>query len=318
MIAQRDPVTTLTSVKPLAPPSSGQYLPASTSSPKPARRDCETALTPAVSPPVGWRTRSRHPWWLLSLPYIAFLAVPLLALALRLQPSRLITALRSSSVGQAVLLSIVTTLTTTVVTIVLGTPAGYVLARHRFRFRRAVDTLVDLPTVLPPAVAGVALLMAFGRRGVLGSTLNAWGIRIAFSWVAVVMAQTFVASAFYVKSAILGFGSVDRELEQSAALDGANGWQVFRHVTLPLAWTALLSGIVMTWARALGEFGATIIFAGNYPGRTQTMPLAIYLGLQVNLDVALALAVILVSLSFAVLIVVKGILHREVHEEMYG
>ena len=132
--------------------------------------------------------------------------------------------------------------------------------------------------------------------------------------VAVVMAQTFVASAFYVKAAALGFASIDPELEQSAALDGASSWQVFRHVTVPLAWMALLSGAVMTWARALGEFGATIIFAGNYPGRTQTMPLAIYLGFELNLNVALTLAVILVGFSFVVLMVVKGILHREVNE----
>jgi len=213
-----------------------------------------------------------------------------------------------------VTLSMITTLVTTAVTICFGTPVSYLLARHRFRFHRVVDTLVDLPAVLPPAVAGVALLMAFGRRGILGATLNAWGIHIAFTWVAVVMAQTFVASAFYVKAAALGFAGIDPELEQSAALDGASGWQVFRQVTLPLAWTALLSGAVMTWARALGEFGATIIFAGNYPGRTQTMPLAIYLGFELDLNVALTLAVILVSFSFIVLMVVKGILHREVNE----
>jgi molybdate transport system permease protein len=239
-----------------------------------------------------------------------------MALILQQPPARLIPSLRSPQVAQAVTLTLITTLVTTVVTVVFGMPVSYLLARYRFPFRRVVDTLLDLPTVLPPAVAGVALLMAFGRKGLLGGTLSALGIDVAFNWVAVVMAQTFVASAFFVKAAALGFASIAPELESSAALDGASGRQVFRHVTLPLARTALLSGAVMTWARALGEFGATIIFAGNYPGRTQTMPLAIYLGFELDLDVALTLSVILVGFSFLVLLVVKGILHHELSEGM--
>ena len=167
---------------------------------------------------------------------------------------------------------------------------------------------------LPPAVAGVALLMAFGRRGLLGGYLEFLGLDIAFTQFAVILAQTFVAAPFYVKAAILGFSNIEPELEQAAALDGAGHGQVFRFITIPLSWTALLSGMVMTWARALGEFGATIIFAGNYPGRTQTMPLAIYLGFEMDLDVALTLAVILVGLSFMILMVVKGFLHHEVRQ----
>jgi molybdate transport system permease protein len=252
------------------------------------------------------------------LPFLAFLVLPLLALVLRLPPTSLIPSLHSPQVAQAVTLSMATSLVTTVVTVLFGTPVSYLLARRRFPGRRVVDTLVALPTVLPPAVAGVALLMAFGRRGLLGSALNALDMHIAFSPVAVVMAQTFVASPFYIAAAALGFASINPELEQSAALDGADGWQVFRHVTIPLAWTAMLSGAVMTWARALGEFGATIIFAGNYPGRTQTMPLAIYLGFELDLNVALTLAVILIACSFLVLMVVKGILHREVGEGFGG
>jgi molybdate transport system permease protein len=153
--------------------------------------------------------------------------------------------------------------------------------------------------------------MAFGRRGLVGEWLEIWGLHIAFTQVAVILAQTFIAATFYVKAAALGFGSIDNDLEQAAALDGAGGWQVFRFITLPLSWSALLSGAVMTWARALGEFGATIIFAGNYPGRTQTMPLAIYIGFELDLDVALTLAVILVGCSFVVLMIVKGLLQRE-------
>ena len=125
------------------------------------------------------------------------------------------------------------------------------------------------------------------------------------------MAQTFIAAPFYIKAATLGFSNIDPELEQAAGLDGASNWQIFRYVIAPLSWTALLSGSLMTWARALGEFGATIIFAGNFPGRTQTMPLAIYIGFELNLDVALTLSVILIGLSFLALFTVKGILQRE-------
>ncbi len=296
---------------------SGQELSWTTDARQAAERSRHAVSAPDASPPALWRWRTHRLAWLLSLPFLAFLVLPLAALILRLPPARLISSLQNPQVVQAVTLSMTTTLVTALVTVCFGTPVSYLLARQRFPFRRVVDTLVDLPTVLPPAVAGVALLMAFGRRGILGGTLNALGIHIAFTRVAVVMAQTFVASAFYIKAAVWGFAGIDPELEQSAALDGASSWQVFRYVTLPLAWTALLSGVVMTWARALGEFGATIIFAGNYPGRTQTMPLAIYLGFEIDLNVALTLAVILVGFSFVVLTVVKGILHREVNEGVW-
>jgi molybdate transport system permease protein len=205
-----------------------------------------------------------------------------------------------------------TTSTTLLITLIIGTPVGYLLGRKEFRGRQLVDTLIDLPMVLPPAVAGIALLLAFGRRGLFGQYLDDVGITIAFSQSAVVLAQLFVAAPFYVKAAATGFEAIDPELEQAAALDGANGWQVLRLITLPLARTALLGGAVMTWARALGEFGATIIFAGNFPGRTQTMPLAIYLGFELDLNIALTLAVILLVASFLVLLVVKGLLGQRV------
>jgi molybdate transport system permease protein len=160
-------------------------------------------------------------------------------------------------------------------------------------------------------VAGVALLMAFGRRGVLGGALESLGVNIAFTPFAVILAQVFVAAPFYIKSAVLGYSSIEPELSQAAGLDGARPWQVFRYVVLPLSWTAMFSGAVMTWARALGEFGATIIFAGNFPGRTQTMPLAIYIGFELDLDVALTLSVILIGFSFLALFTVRGILGRE-------
>jgi molybdate transport system permease protein len=164
--------------------------------------------------------------------------------------------------------------------------------------------------VLPPSVAGIALLIALGRRGFIGAWLDEAGISIAFSSVAVVLAQTFVATPFYIKTAIGGFAGVDRELEQAANVDGASPWQIFTQITVPLCWPILLGGLVMAWARALGEFGATIIFAGNFPGRTQTMPLAIYIGFEVELDLALTLALILLGTSFLVLFIIKFILRQ--------
>jgi molybdate transport system permease protein len=194
-------------------------------------------------------------------------------------------------------------------TFLFGLPVALLLAQKNFRFSRLVDTLIDLPTVLPPAVAGIALLMAFGRVGLLGSGLSELGINLPFTAVAVVMAQLFVAAPLFIKAAAIGFSAVTPELKQAAALDGATRWQTFRFIILPGTWTALLSGLVMTWARALGEFGATIIFAGNFAGRTQTMPLAIYLGFEINLKLALTLAVILISFSFLVLVLVKQVLY---------
>jgi molybdate transport system permease protein len=259
---------------------------------------------------IGW---GREPWWLLSVPLLAFLALPLMAIFLRISPVQIWENLQSPQVYQAIRISLVTAGITTLVSIFFGTPVAYLLARREVPLRPFIDTLIDLPIVLPPAVAGVALLIAFGRRGLVGTYLSDIGIEIGFSQVAVIMAQTFVAVPFYVKAAALGFSAVDDELEQAASIDGANSWQVFIRVTLPLAWTALVSGGVMTWARALGEFGATSLFAGNYPGRTQTMPLAIYIGFELDLDIALTLAVIMVGLSFLVLILVKGILNRELY-----
>jgi molybdate transport system permease protein len=238
--------------------------------------------------------------------------VPLLALLLRVPLSQLMTHLHDRAVAQAITLSMITTALTVVMTVVFGTPIAYLLARRRFRGRKVLDTLIDLPMVLPPSVAGIGLLVAFGRRGLLGQYLTDVGVELAFTQAAVVLAQTFVAAPFYIKAAAAGFAGVDRELEQSAALDGATPFQVFRYVTLPLAWTPLFGGAVMTWARALGEFGATIIFAGNFPGRTQTMPLAIYIGFELDLAVALTLSAILLGTSFLVLFVVKGVLRQHI------
>jgi len=255
-------------------------------------------------------TKRRWELPLAAAPLLVFLALPLLALGLRLDFATLDKNLTSPIVVRAMTLSLTTGTVATVAVVILGTPLAYLLARRSFRGRVLVDTLVDLPMILPPAVAGVALLLVFGRRGLLGPTFEFLGIQIVFTPIAVVLAQMFVASPFYVKSAAAGFAEIERELEQAAALDGATPWNVFRHVTAALAWPALVGGAVMTWARALGEFGATVIFAGNFPGRTQTMPLAIYLGFERDLDVAVTLAFILVVVSFFVLVLVKWLLRQ--------
>ncbi len=265
----------------------------------------------------GWedvkRRQIRWSWLALAtLPLVLFLLLPMVALLLRVVPSAMVESLRTDSVQRAIRLSLLTSLVSTGVTLLLGTPVAYLLARRRFRGRALLETLIDLPMVLPPAVAGLALLLTFGRRGLLGIYLDPLGITIPFTATAVVFAQTFVAAPFYVKAAMAGFAGVERELEQAAALDGAGAWQIFRYVTIPLAWSGIFGGLIMTWARALGEFGATIIFAGNFPGRTQTMPLAIYLGFELDLDVALTLSILLLVISFGVLFVVKGLLRREV------
>lgn len=257
-----------------------------------------------------YRTRNRIALGLLSLPLLLLLLLPLVALLLRIEPAVLFANLGSVQVVQALTLSLTTSLLAMGLTVLLGTPVAYLLARYRFRGRAALETLIELPMVLPPAVAGVALLMAFGRRGVVGSYLSTIGIELAFTTAAVVLAQLFVAAPFYVKTAIAGFSSVAQDAEEAAVIDGAEGLQVFRYITVPLAMPALFGGAVMTWARALGEFGATIIFAGNFPGRTQTMPLAIYIGFELDLGVALTLSLILLLISFSVLLLVRRVVQQ--------
>ncbi len=248
-------------------------------------------------------------WWLLSLPLLAFLVVPVVALLGRVEPDQVLDNLRSPVVRQALAVSLRTTAFSTALVIVAGIPVAQVLARPDTRPRRLVDALVDLPTVLPPAVAGIALLVTFGRRGLLGGVLELGGVAIPFTQAAVVLAQLFVSAPFFIKSAAIGFGQVPPDLRQAAGLDGANAWQVFRFVTVPLARTALVTGAALSWARALGEFGATIIFAGNFPGRTQTMPLAIYIGFELDFNLALTLSAILIGLSLLTLLLVKWLLH---------
>ncbi|HEU5349908.1 MAG TPA: ABC transporter permease [Ktedonobacterales bacterium] len=272
-----------------------------------------------------------HPWWirsrrsagfnrmgffgrvalaLASLPLLLFLILPLVALVLRVPLHDPPAALADPAVGQAIQLSLMTTLITLGLTLLGGTPLALLLARGRIPGRAAVETLLDLPLVLPPAVAGIALLVAFGRFGLLGGVLSAFGVTIPFTTVAVIMAQVFVAGPLYIRTAIGAFTAIERDLEDAAAVDGAGPIRIFRFVTLPLAAVPLIGGAVMTWARALGEFGATIIFAGNLPGVSQTMPLAIYLGFEQDFGAALTLSLLLLFISFAVLFLVRGILRQ--------
>jgi molybdate transport system permease protein len=236
-----------------------------------------------------------------------FLGLPIAVLVARaLLAGELPSAVGTRAVVDALSLSLITTSASLVLTVVLGTPLAWLLARRRFPGAAVVETLVDLPIVLPPSVAGLALLLVFGRRGLVGEPLESVGIGVAFTTAAVVLAQTFVAAPFYIRSARAGFAAVGRDLEDAARVDGAAELQVARHVTVPLAASALAAGLVMSWARALGEFGATIMFAGSLGGRTQTLPLVVYAEFQAgDLDASIAAAAILVLAAFGVLVAVR-------------
>lgn len=249
-------------------------------------------------------------WTLLVLPLAAFLALPLLALLVYGSPGQIVANLGKPAVAQAVSLSLLTSTWSALLAVILGTPMAYLLARRRFRGRALLDLLIDLPIVLPPAVAGLALLLVFGRAGWVGAPLASLGIRITFTELAVVLAQTYIAASLYVRSAAVGFAGVDPELEDAAAIDGAKPIQTFWRITVPLAQRALLTGVVLAWARAMGEFGATIVFAGNLPGRTQTMPLAIYVGLETDLELAVTLSVILVGCAGLALLLTRLLFNR--------
>lgn len=246
--------------------------------------------------------------WIFIIPsaiLLAVFALPLIALVLRSINSEFFNNAFSEQAFKALRLSLVTSSITTIIAGLFGTPLAYILARWKFKHKSWLELLLDLPIVLPPSVAGLALLIAFGRRGLFGSTLTLLGISLPFTTAAVVLAQTFVAAPLYVRSARLGFAHVDKQLEESAHVEGANQWQLFYEVMIPLAGRALASGAILTWTRALGEFGATILFAGNLEGVTQTMPMAIYLGFERNLGVALALSVVLIFVSVILLMITK-------------
>ncbi|HEX5467374.1 MAG TPA: ABC transporter permease [Candidatus Limnocylindrales bacterium] len=236
-----------------------------------------------------------------------FLALPVAVLLGRaLFDGSLSRVLAAGAVLDALSLSLVTTAVSLVITVCFGLPLAVLLARRSFPGATLLDAAVDLPIVLPPAVAGLALLLLLGRAGLLGGALSAAGIEVPFTTAAVILAQVFVSAPFFVRSARTGLGSIDRDVEDAARVDGASEIQLFRAVTLPLAAPALTAGLVMSWARSLGEFGATIMFAGNVEGRTQTLPLVVYSQFTGgDLEGSIAAAAVLVVAAFGVLVAVR-------------
>lgn len=211
------------------------------------------------------------------------------------------------AVWSALGLSFVTSGITLLLTVLLGTPLAFVLVRWRFPGRRMVSTIIELPIVLPPAVAGLALLLTFGRRGTLGPLLLELGITIPFTSLAVIIAQTFVAAPFYIRATQIGFAGVPRDYEDAARVDGASEWGVFWNVTLPISRRALGAGLILSWARAVGEFGATILFAGSLQGRTQTMPLLVYSIFERDIDAAIWTGLLLLGMALVALIFSQGL-----------
>jgi len=263
-----------------------------------------------TAPPQGWPSRRRRvPAPLVLGPFavlgLVFLVLPLVALVVRAPWRRLPELLVEPAVVQALRLSLVCAGSATVVSLVVGVPLAWLLARVAFPARRLVRALVTLPLVLPPVVGGVALLGALGRRGLLGGELSALGVSVPFTTVGVVLAEAFVAMPFLVVTVEGALAGADRRFDEVAATLGAGGWTTFRRVTLPLVAPSIAAGTVLCFARALGEFGATITFAGNLPGTTQTLPLAVYQALETDPDAAVALALVLLAVSLVLLVALR-------------
>jgi molybdate transport system permease protein len=237
---------------------------------------------------------------------LLFLLLPLAAIFLRVSPGNLVGQLGDDVTRDALLVSLKTSAIAHGAVLLFGTPTAYLLARRRFPGRGLVLSLVELPLVLPPAVAGIGLLAAFGRFGLLGEELDALGLRIGFTQTAVVLAVAFVESPFYLRGAVAAFEAVDADLLAAARTLGAGPWRVFGRVALPLAAGGLGAASALALARGLGEFGATIIFAGSLQGVTQTLPLAIYAQFEANLDVALAISALFIVVGAAILVALKA------------
>lgn len=244
---------------------------------------------------------------LIGLPAAALVIVPVAAVVWRTPWSNFWSAVSNDASHTALVLSLRTSVVATLLALIFGTPLAWCLANSNLRGRSLVRALIVLPMVLPPVVGGVALLFAFGRRGLMGGLLNDWfGIRLAFTETATVMAQFFVAAPFFVVVMEAAFEQVDQRVVGAARTFGAGPWRTYLTVTIPLVRPSLIAATVLTWARALGEFGATITFAGNTPGRTQTVPLAVYSALESGDDSALALSMLMVIVSVAVLVALRG------------
>ena len=257
----------------------------------------------------GGQRETRWPPVALLAPFglaLAFVLLPLVGLLWKAPWSQLWADVASPGVGTALRLSLVCSLSATAVAAALGIPLAWVLARVAIPGRSLIRALVILPMVLPPVVGGVALLLAFGRNGIMGQWLYRWtGYSLPFTTGGVVMAEAFVAMPFLVIAVEAGLRSADRRLEDAAATLGAGHWMTFRRVTLPLIAPSLMAGLALAWARALGEFGATITFAGNFPGITQTVPLSVYEALETQPDIAVVLSLVLLAVSVAVLALLR-------------
>jgi molybdate transport system permease protein len=236
---------------------------------------------------------------------VTFLVLPLVALFVHVPPGDLVHALGTPAVRDALLVSLKTSAIAHVAVLVVGTPAAYTIGRNRFRGRAFLLTLIELPLVLPPAAAGIALLVTFGRLGLLGGTLDALGLQLSFTQAAVVLAVAFVESPFYLRGAIASFESVDQALLDAARTLGASPGRVFARVALPLAAGGLAAASALAPARGLGEFGATLLFAGSLQGVTQTLPLAIYAQFEIDLDTALAIGGLFVAFGIVLLLALK-------------
>lgn len=238
---------------------------------------------------------------------IVFIALPIVGILTRTialnfsSPFQVIDRALVRSFG----LSVVTTLVSMGCVILLGLPLAYVLARHQFPLKRGVNLLIEVPVVMPPVVAGLGLLMVFGRKGLLGPLMEVMGISLSFSTAAVVIAQVFVSAPFFIRAAESGFEAIPREVEQAASIDGADRWSMFWSIWLPLSWTHLIKGLALSWARALGEFGATILLAGNLSGRTQTMLLLVYSTLERDLHSALWASLLLIGAALVILAIIQ-------------
>ncbi len=236
----------------------------------------------------------------------AFIALPIFSLIARVPWSGIFTSLRSDVSTSAVKLSLRTSLTSTALAVITGLPLAWVLAHRSFIGKRAIRALCVLPMVLPPVVGGIALLYAFGTKGSVGSLLDHWfHIRIGFTETAAILSQFFVAVPFFVVVMESAFLQFNEQFNGASRVLGSGPWRTMWHVTLPILRPSLLAGIVLTWARALGEFGATITFAGNTPGRTQTLPLAIYTSLESGSNDALVLSLIMIAISFTTLVLLR-------------
>jgi molybdate transport system permease protein len=254
----------------------------------------------------------RERWLLAGLGSVLamFLLLPLLALAFATTPTSFFAALGHPLVGASLRLSVVTTLVTLAIVVVLGTPLAWTLARARSRALRLLETLVELPIVVPPAAAGVALLLAFGRHGLFAGVLYPEGSSLAFTVIAVILAQVFVSAPFYVRAGVGAFRSIDDRYVLVARTLGATPLRVFLRIALPLAAPALVGGAAMSFARSLGEFGATLMFAGNLEGVSQTLPLSVYTALESDLGVAQALSLLLLALALSLLLLSRAAFGR--------